>query len=407
MAMKQTQTKMFDFSDIGLDFSFGSKNLFPDRFKKMLALGYNVQTVTSVSVSGNQVTFTYGGTHGYVADRVLKVDSGELSIINGGEFVIDNVTENTVTMTIEEAPALIAGNFATKVAPLGYELVYEQPYVHIYKFKALDESDLFLRLCFQSALNLKNAIQPCVGKLADLQNGTILDSNSITGNASIEVPGSGFRWDFTSDPVATYNNYTYAQGLSRFGAARLVGSLYHLLILGSMGGSYRFIINGLLPTHTLSLTGLIDAPSVVIFGHTMLAINSSVGAYLPGSYSLAYVGSLRVNFSGSRVYEGNFKSYDLDGTQPYYSAVVEGFNTQPAEPLMIFEHSSKMLIGAAYGMYNIKLGSVADIGFALQSQPVETFDIDFQSKCLLHSISTRENSSFSSKLCIPIEEIKL
>lgn len=407
MAMKQTQTKLFDFSDAGLDFCMGSKNLFPDRFKKMLALGYNEQTVSSVAVAGNQVTLSYGVSHGYVADRVLKVNAPELLSINGGEFVIDSVTENTVTMTIDGAPALISGNFATKVAPLGYELVYEQPYVHIYKFKALDESDLFLRLCFQSALNLKNAIQPCVGKLADLQNGTILDSNTITENASIEVPGSGFRWDFTTNPVATYNNYTYTQGLSTFGAARLIGSPYHLLILGSMGGSYRFFINGLLPTHTLSLTGLIDAPSVVIFGHTMFAINTNSGSYLPGSYSLAYIGSLRVNFSGSRNYGGNFKTYDLDGTQPYYSAAVEDFNTQPAEPLMVFEHSSRMLIGAAYGMYHIKLGSVSDIGFTLQSQPVETFDIDLQSKCLLHSTSIGENSGLSSKLCIPIEEIKL
>jgi len=63
MVMKQTQTKMFDFADIGLDFSAGSKSLFPDRFKKMLAQGYNTQTVSSVTVEGNQVTLNYGGSH--------------------------------------------------------------------------------------------------------------------------------------------------------------------------------------------------------------------------------------------------------------------------------------------------------------------------------------------------------
>ena len=144
MAMKQTQTKLFDFSDVGLDFCAGSKNLFPDRFKKMLALGYNEQTVSSVAITGNQVTLSYGVSHGYVADRVLKVNAPELLSINGGEFVIDSVTENTVTMTIDGAPALIAGNFTTKVASLGYQLVYEQNPVQLYKFKALDESDLFL-----------------------------------------------------------------------------------------------------------------------------------------------------------------------------------------------------------------------------------------------------------------------
>ena len=77
--MKQTQTKLFDFSDIGLDFCAGSKNLFPDRFKKILAQGYNTQTVASVGVVGNQVTLTYGVSHGYVADRVLK-SIGSLSL---------------------------------------------------------------------------------------------------------------------------------------------------------------------------------------------------------------------------------------------------------------------------------------------------------------------------------------
>ncbi|RKG45949.1 hypothetical protein D7V64_17530, partial [Acinetobacter cumulans] len=95
MAMKQTQTKLFDFADVGLDFCVGSKSLFPDRFKKMLVIGYNTQTVASVAVAGNQVTLTYGVSHGYVADRVLKVESGVLAEINGGEFWIDSVTSNT------------------------------------------------------------------------------------------------------------------------------------------------------------------------------------------------------------------------------------------------------------------------------------------------------------------------
>jgi hypothetical protein len=55
----------------------------------MLALGYNEQTVSSAAVSGDQVTLTYGGAHGYKADRVLKVNGGTLSSINGGEFWID------------------------------------------------------------------------------------------------------------------------------------------------------------------------------------------------------------------------------------------------------------------------------------------------------------------------------
>ena len=68
--IKQTQTKMFDFSDVGLDFCAGSKNKFPEVFKKMLATGYNPQTASSVSISGDQITLTYGVRVDY--DRKLK-----------------------------------------------------------------------------------------------------------------------------------------------------------------------------------------------------------------------------------------------------------------------------------------------------------------------------------------------
>src|SRR5690606_6216598 len=148
MAMKQTQTKLFDFSDVGLDFCAGSKNLFPDRFKKMLSVGYNVQTVFSVAVVGNQVRFTYGGTHGYAADRVLKVDSGALASINGGEFWIDSVTTNTVTFTLDNIPSSIANGFSTRIASLGWALEYESGQVQLYKMKYLDERDLYVRLVF-------------------------------------------------------------------------------------------------------------------------------------------------------------------------------------------------------------------------------------------------------------------
>ena len=129
--MKQTQTKLFDFSDVGLDFCAGSKNLFPDRFKKMLSLGYNKQTTSSVADTGNQVVLTYGVSHGYVADRVLKITSGTLATINDGEFWIDSVTTNTVTLTIDNAPASISGGFTTRIASLGWSLEYENAHARL------------------------------------------------------------------------------------------------------------------------------------------------------------------------------------------------------------------------------------------------------------------------------------
>ncbi|MEG2569456.1 MAG: hypothetical protein RSA84_24925, partial [Acinetobacter sp.] len=185
MAMKQTQTKLFSFGDTDLDFSVVSKTFFPDRFKKMLVLGYNQQTVASVSVSGNQVTLNYGVTHGYTTDRVLKVNSGALAAINGGEFWVDAVTATSLTMTIDAAPISITGGFVTKIAPLGWQLVYEQSNIHVYKFKHIDNTDMYLRLCFQDQAARRNCISPCIGKTFDSTSGAITDSNALSDNTTL------------------------------------------------------------------------------------------------------------------------------------------------------------------------------------------------------------------------------
>src|SRR5690606_10172412 len=251
MAMKQTQTKLFNFSDVGLDFCAGSKSLFPDRFKKMLALGYNVQTVSSVAVAGNQVTFTYGGAHGYAADRVLKVNSGALASINGGEFWIDSVTTNTVTMTIDDAPLSISGGFTTKIASLGWSLEYENENIHVYKFKQLDESDIFIRLCFQNQTGRRNCISPCVGKTFDALTGFITDPLALVANASLISPDNDFKWEFSGVAGATYDNFTYSQGYSTFGKGVVIGSLYHVGFLTSASISIDSLrVNGCFPSTT-------------------------------------------------------------------------------------------------------------------------------------------------------------
>lgn len=177
-----------ELSDVGLDFCAGSKNLFPDRFKKMLAQGYNTQTVSSVVVTGNQVVLTYGVNHGYVADRVLKINSPRIL----GEYVIDSVTSNTVTLTIDNAPNNIIGGFTTYVAPLGMQIVYEQANIHIYKIKALDESEYFMRVVFQTALSQRNRIGISIGKTADLSTGKITDTNASQDYVNLNTASAPF-----------------------------------------------------------------------------------------------------------------------------------------------------------------------------------------------------------------------
>ena len=223
--MKQTQTKLFGFSDVGLDFCAGSKALFPSVFKKVLANGYNTKTVSSVSVSGSNVTLTYGVNHGYVADRFLQVTA------TGGyskEVYIDSVTTNTVTFT-ESTTTGLSGTISTKVAPLGWTLAYESGLVQLYKMKYLDERDLYVRFVFSATGARKNVMNVCVGKTANESTGVITDANAFDEHKSNTDVIVGFEWLFNNFVSATTDSYNYSQGNATFGTGMIVGSKYHLV----------------------------------------------------------------------------------------------------------------------------------------------------------------------------------
>lgn len=411
--MKQTQTKLFDFSDVGLDFCSGSKNLFPDRFKKMLALGYNEWTVSSVAVVGNQVTFTYGGTHGYVADRVLKVSAPELLSINGGEFVIDSVTENTVTMTIDTAPISIAGGFTTIVASLGWDLVYENSNVHIYKFKHIDDTERYIRLCYESNAAYRTTISPCIGKSFDAVTGIIDDPNCLQSTKDVSNPAV-FSWDFTDGRSSSYNTWTYSQGYSNFGEFKVVGSLYHFLALNWQSTStWRSAINGFAPQS--STHDKLNYP--VLIGWRSANGNStrsaygqaySYGASSTTGYGDAYVGNYRVDLNHDTNLSGS--SYKLADTNyaysSFYQSELEGFNTTSATPLGVQLHSTRQFVGYCYGMYLCRYSSSNTPPNTPTSSPSITSDIDLSSKVIIHLISEGSNTT-AAYFAIPLEEIKI
>lgn len=406
MAMKQTQTKLFDFSDAGLDFCAGSKNLFPDRFKKMLTLGYNVQTVSSVAVAGNQVTFTYGGAHGYVADRVLKVDSGALALINGGEFWIDSVTVNTVTITIENAPTSVIGGFTTRIAPLGWTLEYELSNVHIYKMKQLDESDLYVRLCFQNNSAYKNCIGVCVGKSHSA--GAITDPESIAADRAITTPQTnGLNWFFTSSALDLLNNYTYSQGFSWFGKAVIVGSLYHFVAMFNngvsgttndmQGGSVAAILPCAKHSYAANLPLIIAQTGINPSGTT------AIGTFVEGR---AFIGTQRCIFEARGIADQNIFSSPSSASS---FTALDGFNTTTAQPIAIHESTTTQHIGYIVGgMYRCLYGATNVPPSVKQSTPSQTMDIDLSNSVILHSLPIAANNIANTIfLAVPIEEIKI
>lgn len=408
MAMKQTQTKMFDFSDVGLDFCAGSKNLFPDRFKKMLAQGYNTQTVSSVVVTGNQVVLNYGVNHGYVADRVLKLNAVNLI----GEYVIDSVTSNTVTLSIDNAPTNISGGFTTSVAPLGWQLVYELANIHVYKMKHIDDTDRFVRLCFQNNVDHRNAIAVCIGKTFDSSTGFINDLNAFQLTKDVMSPSAwGLpRWDgYEASNQA--NNYTYAQGYSSYGKAMCVGSKYHFAILACWATPFPIEIYAILPVAALNYDAL-SYPVIIARKTTSTTVSygeSNYGNFY--SYSdngYATVGNIRVVFENKNYLLNGLTDGNNKAISSVLSSSIDSFNTTTAMPMQIFEQSTSQHLGFCYGAYMCMYGndSIAP-NISKVNLPLITKDIDYLSNVVITNSGGGQDKSRTSYVAFPLEEIKI
>ncbi|WOE40686.1 hypothetical protein [Acinetobacter chinensis] len=391
--IKQTQTKMFDFSDVDLDFCSGSKNKFPSVFKKMLSTGYNHKIANSVSISENQITLTYGGNHDYVADRVLLVSA------SGGfnkEVYIDTVTTNTVTCTVLDGITNgLTGAINSRIASLGYDLVYEVGNIHIYKFKALDESDLFLRLCFQNIAARRNCISACIGKSIDLNHGSITDSNALTENVSITSPGNGFKWEFTIPTGGQFDSYTYNQGEPYFGKAQVVGSPYHLMFLvnGYLDSS-NSRINGFFPCQSFNYETISNYP--VIIGERY-KIDGDLVQGQADTLEM-YQASQRVKMDvisnmGSIAYP--------QASSSFLPRSIDEFDTTTAAPISILTNTGQFLGFSRGGIYIIKFDG--NQSATAQQSPSFTYDVDLDNKILIHKLSNNfRNQVF---FAFPVEAI--
>lgn len=400
--IKQTQTKMFDFSDVGLDFCAGSKAKFREVFKKMLSTGYNPQTVLSVSISGNQVTLTYGTNHGYVADRVLLLTA------TGGfnsEVYVDSVTTNTVTLTLNNTSGL-TGTITTKVAALGMSLVYEVGYVHLYKFKAIDETDLYLRLVFTSATANRNTVSVCIGASADEATGVITDVNSYAGTRSNTLVNDSLKWEFQYTNTSAHNNYTYSQGFNEYGKGCVVGSIYHLAILSNMLSVLASgTVNGFFPV----ITSYDNLKLPVILGFVHNAASNGYNTKGLSYTTFAYIGNISVAFDSTNGgVNPSFIFSTAKATQSVLPASIDSFNTTTARPIAIYERLSRQHLGFIIGgVYELMYSYDTNVPSISNSQtPFLATDIDFNNRCVIHHLASDTRSQDCQYLAFPIEEIK-
>lgn len=398
--MKQTQTKMFDFSDVGLDFCAGSKNLFPDRFKKMLSLGYNEQTVSSVAVAGDQVTLSYGVSHGYVADRVLQVTA------SGGfskEVYIDSIDGLDVVCTVLDGVTTgLSGTITTKVAPLGWELVYEVDNIHIYKMQHIDDTFRYVRLCFQNNANYRNRVAPCVGKTFDLSLGVITDATALNDTASALSPNL-YAWEFSYNTNSSYNNYTYTQGYSTFGRGVVIGSIYHLCIMHRTDSS-AWKLSGVLASKTINYEQL---------NHPILVCEKSGSPSGSYGFSEPYQGKFMLGniicvskFGSDNATNNNMDAYP-QAYQSFLPASIDTFNTTTAEPISLYIEQNGQFTGYVVGVYKCKYGSSSTPTISLANSPTKTTDIDFSADVYIQPVTASStNGAYAIFYAVPLEDIK-
>lgn len=405
---KQTQTKLFDFSDVGLDFCAGSKNLFPDRFKKMLSQGYNEQTASSVSISGSIITLTYGVTHGYVADRVLQVTAA------GGfnkEVYIDSVTENTVTCTVlDDDTTDLSGAVTTKVASLGWELLYEQDNIHVYKMLHIDDTPRYVRFCFQNNATHRNAIAVCIGKTWDSDTGFIDDSDALQGTKDVMSPSAANlpRWDFQYSPTNSYNVWTYSQGYNTFGRGCFVGSRYHFAML-NYSSAPRAQFNAILPVSVFDYD-LLQYPLIMCSAHsTATSSSGAVTSVLSaGSAGRAYIGNTRCRFDIVNYDSGSVLSTTLKGRGSALPSNIDNFNTTTCIQMPIYENGTTQFLGYCLGAY-IAMYANNSIAPNLDKTilPLVTADIDLNSRIVVHDGAGESSKASAVYVALPLEEVKI
>lgn len=389
--IKQTQTKLFASSDVGLDFCAGSINKFPEVFKKILVTGFNPQTVNSVNIVGSTVTLTYGVTHGYVADRVLQVTA------SGGfnkQVYIDSVNGNNVICTVLDGSTTgLTGTINTKVAPLGWGIVYEVANIHVYKMKHIDDTDMYVRMCFQNNTSQRNAVAVCIGKTWDSATGFITDENAFQDTKDCMQPltanVSRIAWNTFREG---YANESYSSGYSEFGLAMaFVGSPYHLGF--SMTERYAHNIFGIFPKATHDYA-VLDYPVLVSqYNNGIYAVNSGNFAKWNNSANAVYIGNIRCSID-----------FIETPTNSFLPATIDSFNTTTLRPFKLSEINTGQHLGYMYGLYFCMYSDSNRPAFDRFATPLISTDVDFENLVIV--MGSAVENYYPNHVAFVVEEIK-
>ena len=323
-----------------------------------------------------------------------------------------------MTLTIDDAPLSVASGFTTKVAPLGWDLVYEVGNIHIYKMLHLDDTNRYVRMCFETVTTNRASVAVCIGKTYDPSTGFINDPNALQGTKNISSPSVANlpRWDVYRGSNS-YANYTYAQGLSIFGMGAAVGSKYHFGF--QFGDGYttdlQHHIFGIFPTHCPYYEQL-DYPVLLAIAPAN-AGNSTGSIYgnfcITGYGGHASIGDIRVRFdltqevSINTILAATASQGTLKPAAPFLPSNLDTFNTTTLRPLDVFENTTSQYLGGVYGIYWALCKESQLPTYTASNSPTITYDTDFEFPVLMCASSANSSSAANVRvMALPIEEIK-
>lgn len=200
--------------------------------------GFNVTAPQSVSASGGVVTFTYLAAHGYESKCWVRISGAGAAALNADlQCTVPGPLSFTVAVPgIPDGP--VGGSIAVKVAPLGWERVYTDTNVAVYRSPNLASSRMYLQV---------RDVNPSGNTSAKLRGFESMTSAAVgvdpfptltQAAADINTPGipktTGGYWAVVGDDKTFY--VAHAKDVSTFGdiASLKPGDAYGAFLFGGL-----------------------------------------------------------------------------------------------------------------------------------------------------------------------------
>lgn len=100
-----------------------------------LVTGFDLKTLTALTVSGGVATATYSGAHSATSESVVLIAgvTGALSALNGEQKIIAKPSAGSVQFATAASDGAASGTIMMKIAPLGWLRPFSGPSLGVYK----------------------------------------------------------------------------------------------------------------------------------------------------------------------------------------------------------------------------------------------------------------------------------